>query len=83
MHTSRRLGSNFLPGLPLAKAVTPREVTDRVHIFATSFAHVVENARTSPSEFALRNLEQRDYHIELEEPGANDPTEIPWCYKKL
>ena len=62
MHTSRRLDSNFLPALPLAKAVTPREVTDRVHIFATNFAHVVENARTSPSEFALRNLEQRDYH---------------------
>jgi hypothetical protein len=20
---------------------------------------------------------------ELEEPGANDPTEITWCYKKL
>jgi hypothetical protein len=31
--------------LPLAKAVTPREVTDRVHIFATNFAHLVEKAK--------------------------------------
>ena len=62
MDTSRRLGSNFLPGLPLAKAVTPREVTDRVHIFATNFAYLVEKARASPNEFALRYLEQRDYH---------------------
>ena len=62
MHTSRRLDSNFLPALPLAKAVTPREVTDRVHIFATNFAHLAEKARTLPNEFALRYLEQRDYH---------------------
>ena len=62
MHTSRRLDSNFLPGLPFAKAVTPREVTDRVDIFATKFAHLVEKARRYPNEFALRYLEQRDYH---------------------
>ena len=67
MHTSRRLDSKFLPGLPLAKAVTPREVTDQVRIFATNFAHLAEKARTSPNDFALhvRYLEQRDYHTNL------------------
>jgi hypothetical protein len=63
MHTSRQPFSNFLPGLPLAKALTPREVTDRVDIFATNFAHLAEKARRYPNEFALRYaLEQRDYH---------------------
>ena len=39
-----------------------REVTDRVDIFATNFAHLAEKARRYPNEFALRYLEQRDYH---------------------
>jgi hypothetical protein len=36
MRTSRRIDSKFLPGLPLAKEVTPREVKDRVCIFAST-----------------------------------------------
>jgi hypothetical protein len=55
-------GQVFFQCAFLAKAVTPREVTGRVHIFATNFACLVEKARASPNEFALRYLEQRDYH---------------------